>query len=175
MKRHRRRRCRHCGQLFTPHPCSRYHQRYCSQPACRQASKAASQRRWLAKPANREYFCGPTHSARVQAWRKRHPGYWKRPLAKQGTALQDHCSSQPVDTADKTADLVRFALQDHWFEKPYMLLGLIAHLTQSLEQEELDRIMRRFEQLGRDIAAGSTATLPASAKTDRQSEPPDSQ
>ena len=56
MKRRRRRKCWHCGDLFHPDPCNRYHQKCCSEPACRKASKAASQRRWLAKPRHRDYF-----------------------------------------------------------------------------------------------------------------------
>ena len=62
-----RRKCRHCAQLFRPDPRNALHQRYCSAPACRRASKAASQRRWLAKAANRDYFRGPEHVARVRA------------------------------------------------------------------------------------------------------------
>ena len=53
MMRRRRRKCRHCGQLFRPDPRNLRHQRYCSARACRRASKAASQRRWLAKAARR--------------------------------------------------------------------------------------------------------------------------
>ena len=53
-----RRKCRHCGQVLRPDPRNVRHQRYCSAPACRRASKAASQRRWLAKEANRDYFRG---------------------------------------------------------------------------------------------------------------------
>ena len=51
MSTRRRRKCRHCGQLFRPDPRSVRHQRYCSAEMCRRASKAASQRRWLAKAA----------------------------------------------------------------------------------------------------------------------------
>ena len=59
MSRRTRRKRRHCGQLFRPDPRNVRHQRYCSAPACRRASKAASQRRWLAKAANRDYFRDP--------------------------------------------------------------------------------------------------------------------
>ena len=61
----RRRKCRHCGQLFRPDPRNLRHQRYCSAKECRRASKAASQRRWLAKAENRDYFSGPGQVARV--------------------------------------------------------------------------------------------------------------
>ena len=73
-----RRRCRCCLKLFRPDPRNHRHQRYCSAPACRAASKAASQARWLTTPENQGYFHGPVNVARVQAWRSRHPGYWRR-------------------------------------------------------------------------------------------------
>ncbi len=73
-----RRKCKCCLKLFRPDPRNRHHQRYCSAPACRAASKAASQARWLATPENQGYFRGPVNVARVQAWRSRHPGYWRR-------------------------------------------------------------------------------------------------
>ena len=67
-----RRKCRHCGQLFRPDPRNLRHQRYCSAKECRRASKAASQRRWLAKTENRDYFRGPEQMARVSGrWPRR--------------------------------------------------------------------------------------------------------
>ena len=61
MTKRRRRKCLNCGQLFRPDPRNLRHQRYCPEPACRKASKAASQARWLAKPQNEGYFRGPEH------------------------------------------------------------------------------------------------------------------
>ena len=52
-----------------------------AKPGCRKASKADSQRRWLQKPENRDYFRGPEHVQRVQRWREAHPGYWRRAKA----------------------------------------------------------------------------------------------
>ena len=54
-----RRKCKCCLKLFRPDPRNRRHQHYCSALACRAASKAASQARWLAKPENQSYFRGP--------------------------------------------------------------------------------------------------------------------
>ena len=65
-------------EVFRPDPRNRRHQRYCAAPRCRRASKAASQARWLGKPANQGYFRDAWHVARVRAWRSRHPGYWRR-------------------------------------------------------------------------------------------------
>jgi len=63
-----RRKCKCCRRLFRPDPRSRRHQRYCSEPPCRAASKAASQARWLAKPENQGYFRDPWHVIWVRAW-----------------------------------------------------------------------------------------------------------
>jgi hypothetical protein len=59
-----RRKCKCCLKLFRPDPRHRRHQRYCSAPACRAASKTASQARWLAKPENQSYFRGAVNVAR---------------------------------------------------------------------------------------------------------------
>lgn len=61
-----KRTCRHCKACFHPDPRNTRRQRYGSKPTCRQASKAASRRRWLAKPHNRDYCRDPTHVARVR-------------------------------------------------------------------------------------------------------------
>ena len=63
MTRERRRKCHHCGQLYSPDLRNRWHQQYCSEPACRQASKAASQDRWRASPEGRDYFRGTANAA----------------------------------------------------------------------------------------------------------------
>ena len=112
MTRCRRRKCRNCRQMYEPDPRNVRHQRYCSQPACRRASKAASQRRWLSSPKGRGYFRGPTNVQRVQAWRRVHPGYWK-PAPKPPTALQDHSLTQPPVNKADTITLTGPALQDH--------------------------------------------------------------
>jgi len=77
MARGRRRKCKCCLKLFLPDPCNHRHQRYCSAPRCKRASKAASQARWLRKPENQGYFRDPWHAARVRTWRSRNPGYWR--------------------------------------------------------------------------------------------------
>ncbi|MFN0302698.1 MAG: hypothetical protein ACKVQU_20375 [Burkholderiales bacterium] len=48
MKRARSRKCLCCGELFPPDARTLRHQRHGAKPACRKASKAASQCRWLA-------------------------------------------------------------------------------------------------------------------------------
>lgn len=154
MKRARRRKCLCCGELFRPDARNRQHQRHCPKPACRKSSKAASQRRWLAKSENRDYFHGAINVARVQAWRAAHPGYWHRPGAQAATALQEDSSGQGIETQSDSSLFAHPALQEVLPAQPTVLIGLIAHLTDSALQEDIARASRRLLQLGRDILQG---------------------
>ena len=152
---HRRRKCLHCGELFDPDRRNLRHQRYCSNTPCRKASKAASQRHWLAKAENRDYFRGPANVARVRAWRADHPGYWRRGSEGAG-ALQADSPTQATEQPMKSADLAGFPLQDLLCAQPAVLIGLIANLTGSALQEDIARTAWRFQQLGQDIIAGAS-------------------
>ena len=137
VKQRRRRKCLHCGELFQPDARNAHHQRYCGEAACRRASKAASQRRWLGLAANREYFRGAANVERVRAWRAEHPGYWRRDEAQTSPALQDVLSAQSVEMDTESAVLARAALQDLFSAQPIVLIGLIANLTGSALQEAM--------------------------------------
>jgi hypothetical protein len=157
-----RRKCRCCLKLFRPDPRNRGHQRYCCALACRAASKAASQARWLSMPENQDYFRGPEHVARVQAWRSRHPGYWRRGRDV-SPALQDLSMAQPVDSQGKTVDSTASPLQEVLSAQPAVLIGLIAHIVGTPLQEDIARTTDRLLRLGQDILATSTVratTLP---------------
>ena len=99
------RKCMSCGEFFFPDHRSGERQRYCCAADCRRASKAASQAAWLARPSNTNYFCGPVHVARVQAWRAAHPGY-SRGRARPSRALQDHLTPQVTDAVEESANRV---------------------------------------------------------------------
>ena len=155
MKCARGRKCLCCEELFRPDARNLRHQRHCPKPACRKASKAASQRRWLVKSENRDYFRGAINVARVQAWRAAHPGYWRRPGAKPATALQEDSSAQSIETHSDSDLFASAALQEVLAAQPTVLIGLIAHLTDSALQEDIARASRRLLQLGQDILGGS--------------------
>ena len=137
MKGYRKRKCRNCGDLFRPDPRNLRHQHYCSKPACRRASKAASQRRWLGKPQNRDYFRGTANVQRVQDWRATHPGYWRHTGLQGGIALQEDSLMQPIENNGKSPTLTALALQDLLGAQPFVLIGLIANLTGSALQEAM--------------------------------------
>jgi len=147
--------CLHCKKIFVPDYRNRGRQRYCSTPECQAASKQASQRQWLSKPGNRDYFCGPENVQRVQDWRAEHPGYWKRQSGKPRGALQDTCSAQVVANeglAEKQAPQVsRPALQDLCQVKTPLLVGLIAQFTDTALQEDIATFTRRLIARGQDI------------------------
>src|SRR5215470_16390360 len=150
-----KRKCKHCQTAFEPDPRCATRQRHCSTPACRQASKAASQRRWLQKPGNRDYFSAPTQVERVRQWRRAHPGYWRRQGARAPNALQDDSASQEPQTQQVEAGLIPHALQDAFFTQPAVVVGLIAQLTGLTLQDDIATTARRLQQLGRDILCGS--------------------
>ena len=79
-----RKKCLGCGTWFRPALRCFKRQNYCSKAGCRKASRAASQRKWLAKPGNGEVWKGWAHVFRVQEWRKAHPGYWRRTKRRRG-------------------------------------------------------------------------------------------
>ena len=155
MARGDRRKCKCCRKLFRPDPRNLRHQRYCSEPSCRAARKAASQARWLAQPENHDYFRGPVHLARCQAWRARHPGYWRKSSRPRSGAPKDVSMTQVIGSIDKTGIFVRSPLQDLLTAQPAVLIGLIAHLVGTPQQDDIVRTTDRLLRLGRDILAMS--------------------
>jgi hypothetical protein len=77
MKIERRKKCLGCQKWFTPDPRSQDRQRFCSKAACKKASKAWRQARWLAKPENQGYWSSAERKQKVKFWREKHPGYWR--------------------------------------------------------------------------------------------------
>ena len=150
MKPIKRRSCRHCGQLYEPDPRNRFHQRYCAQPACRQASKAASQHRWRGSPKGCDYFRGSANRLRVQAWRKAHPSYSKTRRQRR-CALQDHCVTQALVPAKDKLPLDPRALQDLLITQGLALTGLIAQLTASPLQDVVTAVLQQLIRTGQQI------------------------
>jgi hypothetical protein len=79
-------------------------QKYCPEPLCRLASKKASQQRWLQKPENQDYFRGPQHVSRVQAWREQRPDYEQKAAAPR-QPLQETIMGQLVEVNEKSTSL----------------------------------------------------------------------
>ena len=142
--------CLHCKELFLPERRNRWHQTFCTKPACRKASKAESQRRWLSKPQNLDVFRGPENVERVRQWRTKNPGYWKRPPKARGT-LQEVLPAQVAENTELTKTTSPPPLQDFVTSQDPLLLGLIAHLVDSPLQEVVEQTARRLLLKGQSI------------------------
>ena len=146
--------CLHCKKFFVPDYRNRGRQKYCSDLECQAASKQGSQRRWLSKPDNRNYFRSPDNVQRVRQWRAAHPGYWKQPPRKPRRALQETCSAQVAvceEVAQKQAPQdSQPALQELCLVKTPLLVGLIALFTDTALQEDIVTYTRRLIA-GQDI------------------------
>ena len=158
MKLLKRKKCRHCGGLYRPDCRNHTKQRYCSKPDCRKASKAESQQKWVRK--NPDYFQGSHNVVRVQQWRKKHPGYSRKPdklkLQKSSAALQDLLIEKNEEKQDVEAHLPTSALQDILMTQPVVLIGLIAHLTGHALQDDIAVSVDRMIKLGKDILNSSS-------------------
>ena len=147
-----RRKCRCCHRVFVPDPRTVDRQRYCSEPACRQASKAASQRRWLSKNGNGDYFRGPEAVRRVQAWRKSHPGYWRR--ATSGSNCTQPLEKQGPNPSQSSCNVPRElprTLQEDCLAQDPAFVGLISMVTGSTLQEDIAATTRQLLLRGRNI------------------------
>jgi hypothetical protein len=160
MKPAKSRLCLFCKEAFEADRRNAHHQKYCSKPACRKASKAASQRVWIAKPENRNYHCGPEAVMRVCAWQNEHPDYRARQKAKRAAALQDHCNAQVHELkqepaiAPNSGEISVPALQDFIDTQPLVFVGLIAHFFNITLQDDIANTTRILQKLGEDIANG---------------------
>lgn len=157
--RSRKQKCLYCKGYFIPDPRNKHHQKYCSKPNCRQASKKVSQQHWLTSSKGVGYFSGSYNVTRVQKWRQEHPGYWKNTVSRRSEPLQDVLNLQVADIKEDTniRDLLPHGtLQDLSFLQPALFIGLIASLTGSTLQDDIAKTTRRFIDSGRDIL--STAT-----------------
>ena len=164
MKSARSRICLYCEEGFDADRRNARHQKYCAKPACRKASKAASQCLWIAKPENRSYHSGPGAVTRVRDWQNAHPEFRERQKAKRADALQDHCHAQVLESTQESAIApipaeislapASPALQDFISTQPLVFVGLIAHFCNLTLQDDIASTARSLQKLGEDIANG---------------------
>jgi hypothetical protein len=117
---------------------------------CRKARKAESQRRWLAKPSNQDYFRGSSNVERVRQWRKQNPRYWER-RRKPFRTLQDLVASQAIEHKTIAATASQTPLQDLLAAQDPLVLGLISQLIDSALQDQLEKTTLSLLSRGRSI------------------------
>ena len=153
------RKCCHCAGWFRPHGRNAWHQRFCLEPACRVASKRRSQQKWCRK--NPGHFHGEMYVKKTQAWRRKHPEYWKRKGAVKACgppdALQDLLIAQGFGNEDGnvfrtclSAEISR-PLQDILMAQHHALVGLAAMITGEPLQEDIARVLTTCYERGQRI------------------------
>lgn len=163
--------CRCCKAKFIADVRNRGRQEYCSKPQCQRESKAASQRRWLAKPENRDYFKGEQNAARARQWQQAHPRYWKNTVRYRHRTLQETSSRNALISDKNNASGARgrgsaaAPLQEVLKAQKPLLIGLIATLTDSPLQDDIAATSRRLLQLGQDILAGASQNAAQTGST----------
>ena len=158
MEKIKKKKCCHCRCLFVPDHRNREKQNYCQKGPCRKASKKASQKKWLSKPENKDYFRNPDNVERVKKWREDTPEYWKR--TKCSTTLQDLLTVQPIGNKENNskvnAHLQTHALQDLLMAQSPVIIGLIYNLTGSALQDDIANTLLRMQQFGQEILFSQT-------------------
>jgi len=136
--------------LLNPNARNRWHQRYCTKPECRKASRVESRRRWLSKPENGRFYRGAENVDHVRKWREANPGYWKRSKKTEGT-LQDLVPPQPAEPQPLPPKTSPPPLQDLVAMQDPLVLGLISQLIDSPLQDFIEQTTLRLLAKGRII------------------------
>jgi len=153
-----RRKCRHCGGMFTPDHRNQGRQFYCLAPECRRASKFASQRRWSRKTENLAHFRGEEEVRRVQKWRETHPGYWKKKgPPSNGTQVVDPQIVKPDQESCNACAGCAGTLQDVCLAKNPLFVGLLSVITGSTLQDDMVSTIEDLVIRGRKILGASAS------------------
>lgn len=91
---------------------------------------------------------------RVQDWRKRNPGYWRRGTRKQSkpkSTLQDPLELQRIDNDNDTAKNLSSTLQDSLSPQEAMVIGLISEMTGCALQEDIVPVIQNLQSRGQAI------------------------
>jgi len=142
-KKIRKRRCKHCDDLFKPDSRNLKRQKFCRKSECKEAGKQYSQQKWLMTPKNKSYFSGPANVIRVQQWRQENPDYWKREKSKKTTslingALQETLSTKTTIDKGFPSDLTQTALQDPLSAKTLVIIAFDTRLNKTALQDIID-------------------------------------
>jgi len=134
-------------------------QRFCHQVPCKRASRALSQRQWLSKPQNRDYFAGPLNTERVREWRKSNPGYWRKWKPAQGKPLQDLIDMYLAHIERVAIIDDQIQLQDFIKAQTAIMVGFTSIFSGTTQQDEIATILRSCLVRGGDVFGNQTAAV----------------
>ena len=143
--------CLKCSEQYVPDHRNRRTQCYCAKAECRKESKAESQKRWLAKSENQNYFRGTGNTDRTRQWRKANHGYRRKKKSAGKSVQQDFFDTQEVGAVDVVGLGREDAQQDLYTMQPALLVGIIAIMTGHVQQEDIAASVRSFLARGADI------------------------
>ncbi len=150
--------CLCCGDIFTVDVRNRGRQKYCPKRACRASRQSGAsaplaretgEPRLLQRPGARgtgaDVASGPSGVLALPSTRPRR------------CATRRPCAAKSLKRPE---DLARRALQDALRCQGPVLIGLIAHLSDSALQDDIASTTRGLLQLGQDILSGQKAHAP---------------
>jgi len=143
--------CLKCSEQYVPDHRNRRTQCYCAKAECRKESKAESQKRWLGKPENQNYFRGAGNTDRTRQWRKANRGYRRKKKSSGKSVQQDLFDTQEVGAVDVVGLGHEDVQQDLYTMQPALLVGIIAIMTGHVQQEDIAASVRSFLARGADI------------------------
>ena len=152
----KKRKCKNCKTYFKPDYRNVKKQKFCFKPECRKASKADSQKRWLEKSENQDYFRSSENVKRVQRWRENNPDYYKQSHRKKN-ALQDHLTENNSLNQSSTANSELDTLQDILSDQALVLIGIIAQLSDSALQDDISVTAKNLLKLGDEVLNQQTS------------------
>jgi hypothetical protein len=146
---HRKIRCKNCGNYFYPDKYNYIHQKYCSRNECRKASRRASSKNYRQKKSNNLSF-RQTESARVKVWQSKHRVHIKnsKKSCKKDVAKPELRDFAQVEKLKK--EVVH--LRDFANLQSIVLQGVISQLTGCGLRDDIGAFIRRIYDKGRDIS-----------------------
>ena len=168
-KRINKRKCIVCKRYFLPDYRNKHHQKACSSSECQRTRHAISHRKWLSKPANRDYWKGSSQTNRVQQMRSNKPHYWTRTKrSKPLVPLQDTCFLEAGNQVKDRALKDRNALQDLLMEQHAVTVGIKSLTSGSTLQDDIGQQRREIIQRGLDVLRPTTGPLGALDKPEKE-------
>jgi hypothetical protein len=179
--------CVTCGEIFEPDPRCVGRQKTCHKPTCKAALRAARNRRWVAKnsdyhrgpeqvarvtawkqaKAGHHWKAKPSLQDALTAQHADYTGGSSRPPSTQTAELiakvQDALPLQPADfigphgKAAANSGTATNTLQDALSVQDIVLIGLIAHMSDSTVQDAVLNIRQGLLQLGLNVLGGKYA------------------
>ena len=148
--------CRNCGRYFIPDRFNSQHQRYCSNPECRQASSNASKKKYRKKFSKSDQYL-KAESERVIVWQKKHPHY-PRNRKKSSKKSSENAILRDIAQVEKLqSDMC--VLRDIAIWQDAVIKGLVSTMTDSVLRDDIGVVCNRLYDRGKEISGMGSEIL----------------